>query len=360
MAAYEVGRPSSGVQRLAFAGITIAVALFVTLGVVEMFCRILMPHWREFLSERFMTIREIPGYMTMVTGRPGFDGFFSQNNGDFRVRVSINADGHRTSEPISAASGRLWAIGDSFTFGWGVEEARRFPEVAASALSIAVYNLASPGADVCGYRALRAMMPADAVPRAVVVGLTLENDVADYDCAALFTNHALPIDSARWSWPSLSDTKQFLMTQSALYNFAAVSVKRMPAANDWLKRVGLVSREHDYRRSFGLPDIPRFAQRTADELFELRKSFAATTPFAVLIVPARFDLLTQDPFYRTLRQTMVAEILARHIDVLDPYDDLAAAGFARTHFSHDGHWSEGGHRVAGQLLETWLRHKSVN
>ena len=75
-------------------------------------------------------------------------------------------------------------IGDSMTFGWGVEHAEMYSRVLENLLGRPVYNLASPGTDICGYQSMVARMPQSAKPRAVVVGLILENDVREYDCQA--------------------------------------------------------------------------------------------------------------------------------------------------------------------------------
>ncbi len=309
-----------------------------------------MPNWREFLSERFMADANAPGHPRLVIGRPGFNGYFSQNNGDFRTHIAINRDGHRNPEPAAAASGRVWAIGDSFTFGWGVEAGERFPDVAARRAGLTVYNLASPGADVCGYQTLRALMPAAGMPTAVLIGLTLENDIDNYDCAAR-RDEQPAIGSFVWS---LSDTKQFLMRVSALYNFSAIALKRAAVLDNFLKSWGLVAREHAYRRSIEDATLPRYVERTADELQALHNSFSKTVPFSVVLIPSRFELISNDPHFATLREHMKRELASRRIEVIDPFDRLFAAGFTSVHFPHDGHWSPSGHALVAELVAAWL------
>ncbi|MBI1986249.1 MAG: hypothetical protein HYS64_06160, partial [Rhodospirillales bacterium] len=70
-------------------GRLIALALGLVLLVVtsEAILRFAMPHWREFFSGWFMSTVQVPDHGTVTTGRPGFDGHFAQNNGDFRVRI---------------------------------------------------------------------------------------------------------------------------------------------------------------------------------------------------------------------------------------------------------------------------------
>ena len=160
----------------------IAVGCVLTVLAAEVILRITMPQWREFHSGWFMRVIQVPGHGKLTTGRPGFDGYFAQNNGDFRTRITVNDFGLRDPEPVEAAANRVWFVGDSMTFGWGVEQDEIYSTVAGRLLKTPVYNVASPGTDVCGYQGLVARMPTLVRPRAVVAGLILENDIHPYDC----------------------------------------------------------------------------------------------------------------------------------------------------------------------------------
>ena len=173
-------------ERPTLKGRLIAVLVGIVLAGVfaEGALRVAMPHWREFYSGWFIGKAVVPGHGVVNIGKPGFDGYFAQNNGDFRVRITVNDFGLRDPNPVEAAAGRIWIIGDSMSFGWGVEHDRMYSSVIGGALNAPAYNVASPGTDVCGYQALLARMPENAKPRAVIVGLVLENDVHAYDCRA--------------------------------------------------------------------------------------------------------------------------------------------------------------------------------
>jgi hypothetical protein len=321
-----------------------------------------MPHWREFYAGRFMQEAYVPGYGFVATGRPGFDGYFAQNNGDFRVHIALNEAGLRNSAPAPAADGRIWVVGDSMAFGWGVESHETYASVLERLAGRPVYNVASPGADLCGYHALVARMPKDAHPRAVVVGLILENDVLLYDCprgnAPAVPPRPVRADEAEWSMPpTLAQLKYFLMRESALYNFFAVTVKRIGALNELLAAIGAVEREHRLRNRPDEADLAALVASTADELAALKAMLPAGTPVAVLIAPARFDVRDADRVFRRMRDDMVRAVGARELDAIDPFDGFAKAGFAATHFAHDGHWSAVGHKIAGEAVAAWVKAK---
>ncbi len=323
--------------------------------------RIVMPHWQEFYSGRFMRIISVPDRGLVATGRPGFDGYFSQNNGDFRVRLQINKFGFRHPDPIDKAEGRVWFVGDSMAFGWGVEQNEMYSSVAGSLLNTPTYNVASPGTNVCGYQALLARTLKHARPRAVIIGMILENDIGDYDCRAEAQSssaEAVQPESDN-NVTTISGLKVFLMQKSALYNFFAVSLKRVAFINEALIRVGLVKRGHTYRPANTGAGFDRVIKRTAGELANLKAQLPAPVPFAVLIAPARFEIRDGDPAFKKVRLGLVRELAALGIAVIDPINEFLAAGFQPTHFAHDGHWSPLGHRIAAQAVAGWLRGQGI-
>ncbi|MDA1091282.1 MAG: hypothetical protein O3A85_13330 [Proteobacteria bacterium] len=344
-------------------GMAAAIALgFVLLGfAAEGVLRVAMPHWQEFYNGRFMRVVHVPDHGLVATGRPGFDGYFSQNNGDFRVRLRINDFGFRNPDPIDKAEGRVWFVGDSMAFGWGVEQNEMYSSVAATLLKFSTYNVASPGTDVCGYQALLARTLTRANPRAVIIGLILENDIGDYDCRADAAK-SLPSmvqPEASINFTSLQGMKVFLMQKSALYNFFAVSLKRVGFINEALINVGLVARGHTYRPANTKAGFDKVISRTAEELANLKGQLPAHIPFAVLVAPARFEIRDRDPAFQKIRLEMVRELSARGIVVIDPIKQFLKAGFQPTHFAHDGHWSALGHKIAAQAAADWLRQQNI-
>lgn len=319
-------------------------------GASELVVRIVYPSWSEFFAGRFLTVEHVPGYGDVAVGRKGFDGYFSQNNGDFRVHIQINEAGLRDEEPVAAADGRVWIIGDSMAFGWGVERDEMYSSVIAGRLGRPTYNVASPGTNVCGYQALAARMPDNVKPSAVVVGLILENDLQLYDCDAYAKVKRDPNDDGA-TIPSL---KLFLMEYSALYNFFAVALKRVDVFREALTWIGVIERSHAYRNNLEGADIEKITNSTVEQLVRLREMFDPQTPFVVLVAPARFEIADNDPAFRRIRTAIVQSLEAHGLAYVDPFEAFKAAGFHDTHLLHDGHWSARGHEIAGTAVTEWL------
>ncbi len=332
---------------------------FLAIAVAETAIRLLMPDWRSFSSARFIT-RAVGVPLGWAIGKPGFDGTFAQNDGDFKVRIRINEFGLRNGEPVSAADGRVWIVGDSMAFGWGVERDRIYTAVAHRISGMPTYNVASPGTDIIGYQRLVRRMPKSLTPRAVVVGLILENDLADYAARRAARRRAggrSPDRGAAGSWfesVSWIGIKYRLTEASALYNFVAIAVKRSEWSRQLLIRFGIIARAHSYEEFLETLDIATFVPSSADELLRLKAMLPAKTPFAVLVAPTRFEIRDRNPESIRMRNALSAALAARGIAVIDPIDGFLEAGFRATHFRHDGHWSPRGHDIAGRAVAKWL------
>lgn len=330
-------------------------ALGVGLALSEIGARLLWPNWAEFYAGRFQDIIQQPGYGRTAIGRHNFDGYFSQNDGDFRVRIRINEAGFRELEPPTAADGKIWIIGDSLPFGWGVAYQKTFGALAAGMLGQKSYNLASPGANPCHYQAALARMPKNVTPVAVVVALTLENDVGMLNCPRGKANITAGTMKAEEANLSLSGAKLYLMENSALYNAVAIAVKQSPVIRNFLIERGLIAKPHIRKSSSIASAMVESVAATADEVAFIRSQIPDSVPFAVLVVPARFDLRDDDPALTALRDTFVTALGVLGITALDPSNEFKKAGFIPTHFAHDGHWSPKGHAVAAGVVALWLK-----
>lgn len=342
-------------QRPAWKGNLIALALSLVFVVFcgEIILRLVMPHWREFHSGWFMRLVDVPGYGQVTTGVPGFDGHFAQNNGDFRVHIKINEFGLRNRESVKNSDNRLWVVGDSMTFGWGVEEDEMYSSIIEKTLNDKTYNIASPGTNICGYQTLLARMPTEVEPRAVVMGLVLENDITDEMCEENVKKKSV-VENNFNSTKFLKEIKKYLTKYTAFYNFLAVSLKRVNVIEEMLVRIGLVQNASHYKNPIVGNSLEGAVAQSINEIDRFRKMLKDGTPFLVVIVPGRFELFANDPTYARLRKTIKGSLANYGIPFVDPYDAFSQAGYGPTHFAHDGHWTALGHRLAGEAAAARL------
>ena len=310
--------------------LTIGLIFFVIIA--EILTRIIMPHWTNFHSGSFMKLTHVPGHANVATGVPSFDDYFAQNNGDFRVRITINKFGLRNPDPIIKANNRIWVIGDSMAFGWGVEQQQMYSSLIANVSGRQTYNISSPGTTVCGYQALVDRMPKTSEPSAVVVGLIIENDILRYDCKALAQEEKnTPIDIA----------------------IECIEIQ-IPLIESSLVYLGLAAKPHTYRQKIKENELNFATRETVHELSILKKQFPKGTPFAVMIAPARFEIKDANPFYKKLRKEIITALNKVGITTIDPIDGFLKKGFSATHFAHDGHWNALGHEIAATAISKWI------
>ena len=330
------------------------------LAIAEIGLRMAYPHWKDFYSGRFIQSESVPGHSVIAVGRPNYEGYFAQNNGDFRILLRINEFGLRNDESVTASNDRVWIIGDSMAFGWGVNRNEMYSSIISDRTGLKTYNVASPGTDVCGYQSLAARMPTSAKPKAVVIGLILENDIRNYDCRENAKRKKGQTINMKPQPFRLITLKVYLTQYSALYNLTVASIKRVGPVIDILKSLNMINQEHAYKLLFNSSQIDSLAASVVRELSVLKSMFADGTPFSVLIAPARFEIRDDDAPYKKLRIQLVNSLTAAGIGVIDPYFEFKKAGFEATHFRYDGHWSALGHEIAGIAAAKWLSKKLAN
>lgn len=115
--------------RLVLTGIIMA-GFLLALIAAELTARVLRPEWKPGSDDRigFWTYDKLLGW----AHRPGQHGKFSHR--DFCVDVAINSHGLRDDEYALARGNkkRMLVIGDSFAWGFGVEQRERFSEILES------------------------------------------------------------------------------------------------------------------------------------------------------------------------------------------------------------------------------------
>lgn len=117
---------------------------------------------------------QLPRYERQVTTTP-----------EFHYIADINTAGYRNNEfaPRRAGTIRIVTIGDSFTYGWGVEEADSWPRILETILretgrDVEILNLGKPGDTPLSYARTALRMIPQLKPDAVLVAILQGDDLA--------------------------------------------------------------------------------------------------------------------------------------------------------------------------------------
>ena len=389
----SVGRASLGAW-LGRLGLVLG-SCVLTLGVLEAGLH-LVPAWTQSTrDQRFAFNPYRPDGALGFTLRPGVR--VRHVDRDFAVTVSVNALGGRGPERSPAkpaGTARILLLGDSFAFGWGVEQEDSFGAVLERRLAeregpVEVLSAAVPGYSTDQHYVYLHTRGLELHPDLVLLA-TSENDLTELSLNRLTVDAArLPV-RVEPMWRIIDATgrmrylgtgrpaqprapwsgEAWLQDHSLLYHWlrfrlvkasAAVAVRRArPTPPEWLegdpdREFGQVSPD-DLQRA--LAASPGFRLRYHLRLVEAMEREAGTRgiPLRTLLVAHSGEPRPADPLLGRLH----AECAARGDACLDSARVVPAAAPGQFTFAHDPHWNREGHRRIGEALADLLgRHPAL-
>lgn len=302
---------------------------------------------------------------------PGFAG--REREREFDVEVRLNAAGYRQAEFSPQAAGRrIVAIGDSFTFGHGVEGEEAYPRVLERILAdrgepAQVVNAGVPGRWVDEYYLELRERSLALAPDLVVVGFFVGNDIdgedarthvwrerdeqgrplrVDVDDVRVEEGYRVQkVKKARWSLPIVRDSHLAQLVIDAARSFGA------ELGPPRLKEVDVFRREYT-------PETEDALSRVEDLLLAIRdlcRSHGAD--LLVVMIPMRQQIYPAErhgleDLDWDKPQRLVEDFLTRSgIDWLDLRPALVAASDGPPlYFAIDSHWTPRGHAVAAEAI----------
>jgi hypothetical protein len=368
----------------------VAASCAITLGIAEGVLH-LVPAWSRATTrdERFAFNPYRPDGRLGFGLRPGVRVRHADR--EFSVTVSVNTLGGRGPErpgPKPPGTARILLLGDSFAFGWGVEQEETFGAWLGRILSerggpVDVLSAAVPGWSTDQhYLYLRGQ--GLALDPDLILLATGENDLEELGLNRVtFDEDRLPvriepmwriIDATgrmrylgsrpaalpRRPWPG----ETWLRDRSLLYHWlrfrmakasAALAVRRArPPAPEWLTKEPALP-----IKRVPPDDLQRALVASAE--FRLRYHLflvsamedaarARGVPVRTLLVAPSGQTRPADPSLAGLH----AACAARGAECLDSASVISAPDTARFTFAHDPHWNREGHRRDGEALAAWL------
>ena len=93
-----------------------------------------------------------------------------------------------------------------------------------------------------------------------------------------------------------------------------------------LTKLGIIARQHQLKNVFDSAESAERVRTTALEIGNIRNYLPQDTPFVILVVPARFEVRDQHPYFRSLRLALLAELAKENIPTIDLYPAFEEAG----------------------------------
>jgi GDSL-like Lipase/Acylhydrolase family len=299
------------------------------------------------------------------------------HSAEFDVEVAINARGFRQDPPVpdtrTPGVARLAVLGDSFTFGQGVEERERFTERLAADFGAEVVNLGVPGYGTD--QALLQFTHMDGAERSadlVVLAWFVDNAARNGDLqrdgrpkpafelrdgALALRNVPVPeqtsggvADSAA-EQRSLQGLRTFLWSHSRLYVLARRQFGARLMRGDGDARPAWVSACREDSAAW-LVTRALFAELAAAAQSQGARSMVLLIPDARGLLPG-----APDDCQQAARQAC-AEAGLPVLDLTPAFRDALRSG-ARPYFARDGHWTPAGHALAAEQLGAFIREQRL-
>jgi hypothetical protein len=267
--ALNPGTRAAAARRLRAGAIALA-AVAVAVVAQEFAIRLALPAYDPTAHVRF----DLDPRLGVPRGRPNSVQRQVLNAGDSDVTVTFNRYGLRDRRDVATGTARdIYVVGDSFAFGWGVEETERFSDQLEPLIGRRVFNIGTP-ADLAGYeRLIDEAIRLGADVRRVVVAVNMIDDIQDYaraDAPAAdppFAVRLLPI-------------KSYLVANSSLYFLATSLVHGVPWLKRLMVRAGLIV---PLQAVLAAAPTPRRIASSADRLAGLARRFDTL----VVVIPSR-------------------------------------------------------------------------
>ncbi|MEM7305734.1 MAG: GDSL-type esterase/lipase family protein [Planctomycetota bacterium] len=253
---------------------------------------------------------------------------------DFDVGIRINAEGYRDATPPAPGARPIVTLGDSMTFGWGVEEREAFPALLEDATGVPVANLGVSGFGTDQQLLLFDRDGARREPRAVVLTVCA-NDVEEVSRRRMYGRSKPFLPAGAWTdapgWAELRARFEAPVPDGLLARYSE------------LVRSLLKAREARRQVPLGPPDVELGRERLAALLEALA---ARTDPGSgTRLLVCGFE----DPW---LAAALAGRPGVRYLDLGPALAE--AAREAPVRFESDNHWTPHGHAAAARAMAARL------
>jgi lysophospholipase L1-like esterase len=299
---------------------------------------------------------------------------------DSTTHIKINSKGLRDkSYGYKKPEGimRIVVLGDSFTWGYGVEDKERYTEILEDGLleNIQVINMG-----VTGYGTDQEFhtLKNEGVkynPDLVIIAFQIGTDISDNTHTVRYTypksmfvldnNNKLTLTNVpvpqKEEWLKREEIENndnvtlflsfrgFMAHHSHAYVFIADRIVSTPKLLNLFKKIGIADKETRSRRAYGFDHYNwNLTRAILTEIDAVAKTNNAKT--FIVIVPTREQV--NKNFDSELTGALVDLGKENNITVLDCLPEFRknAENGEELYFKNDGHWNANGHRLAAELI----------
>jgi lysophospholipase L1-like esterase len=306
--------------------------------------------------------------------KPNIEGVHVQK--EWKTQIRINSKGLRDQDydyKKPEGINRIVVLGDSFTWGYGVEEYERFTEVLEDTL---LENCQVINTGVCGYGNDQQLLflKNEGVkynPDLVVVAFFVGNDilnnlgninkplfVLNEDIKLILTNVPVPRkgedndDNVKEIVTVFLSFNRFMAHHSHAYVFIADRIVSSPNLLNLFKKIGIVDVSLMTSRSYGFYGFNHYNWNLTKAILREIDAVAKTNNAKTMIVIIPTRILVNKNWDSEINGALVDFGKENNIAVLDLFPEFRehAKNGEQLYFKMDGHWNANGHKLAAELI----------
>ena len=278
--------------------------------------------------------------------RPEFDVVITSNENGFR-RVKSN-----TGKKENAA--KIAFLGDSFTWGWGVDNestfAHKLQQMLGEDYDVENYGMSGYG-NVQELILFKRILSKSSAPAHLFV-MIFKNDFME-NIGSIKQSHPFynidkgeivlknfPVKNPLGNWFTNFRRKSYVLT------FLAYGIDSF---QDWRRRRGMKGQVIDGSRH--QEEVSEKSQAVMQHVLNEFKLICLKHGIALTIVyiPCINDFHTQTPYRKSITQ-IAKELNLSYIDLTDAFQDKVDTYY----FKGDGHWNGQGHALAAKVMKRYL------
>lgn len=281
----------------------------------------------------------------VMLGKKNSSGRQWNSMGDFNVSNKFNSNGLRDQKDLSSSTENdIFVVGDSFAFGYGVEEDKRFSNLLEQMIKMPVYNLGVCGADFDGYeKMINYAQKMGGKIKKLIITVCMDNDIRDYSKRNGSVDELFP------ETPVKRKVKTFLESRFTTYNVLAYASYQSPFLHQIKSFLGIFDEPLDIK--IYLAQSESVIKSSIDKLRKLCEKKKCI----IVIIPS-------SGLWRNGNQIKVKEfhnkfleyLMETDINYLDIRPVIEHKEPLSAYFKHDGHLNEEGHWRTAVALQDYL------
>jgi len=285
----------------------------------------------------------------VVLSIKNFSGRQWISSGDYNVSVSINKYGFRDKHDLITSERKdYFVVGDSFSFGHGVEERARFSNLIEKDLGVSVYNISSPGNLIHYKNLIDYSRKKGAKVKNIIVGVCMENDLEDY------RNTNYEEYRSNTSKSPFSNFKEWLKLNSAVYNAFATTIQRNEFLRNTAIKLGIAV------HTYGIINAA-YSDEALSSSVEKLNEICLPYNAAIIIIPSRALWVGNHKDQESLiHKKFVTMLKKKGLKVIDLRAYFEKNGYPMCYyFKNDAHWNTQGHKLAARAIVDYISNSAL-